>query len=287
MAAVSLRLAGSVQISADGTLGVTGALSSPVDLALSSTSSINVSGSVTTAGSGTASFTAPSVALNGTVNSADDVGIIATTLNLGAGSSTGAAHDVIFAASNITATNATVSAGNDISAAVTGDMRLNGSGFTAGNDIYVNMLGATSTLYLNDTAGLAQASFLWAQAPSTIHLNYSAEASGGLVVDGVAVNPLTFVSTSGGSGLFYSAKKLPATPGAGLDVVYGIATPGAPNTVAPTLFDAVIAAVTASTTKVTSPVLPGTFGGGLGLTGSGGALGSDQSVRRHRRHVWW
>ena len=157
-------------------------------------------------------------------------------------------------------------------------MRLNGSGFTAGNDIYVNMLGATSTLYLNDTAGLAQASFLWAQAPSTIHLNYSAEASGGLVVDGVAVSPLTFVSTSGGSGLFYSAKKLPAIPGAGLDVVYGVATPGAPNTVAPTLFDAVIAAVTASTTKVTNPVLPGTFGGGLGLGGSGGTLGSDQGA---------
>ena len=269
---------GSVQISADGSLGVTGALSSPVDLALSSNVAINVSGSVVTGGTGTASFTAPSLTINGSVNSADDVGIVADTLNLGAGSSTGAAHDVIVAASNVTATNATVSAGHDISAAVTDDMRINGSGFTAGNDIYVNTLGATSTLYLNDTAGLAQASFLWAQAPSTIHLNYPAEASGGLVVDGVGVDPIKFVSTPGGSGLFYSASKVPATPGAGLDVVYGVATPGAPNTVAPTLFDAVIAAVTASTTKATSPVLLGTLGGGLGLTGSGGTLGSDQTV---------
>ena len=269
---------GSVLISADGSLGVTGTLSAPVDLALSSNVAINVSGSVVTSGTGTASFTAPSLAINGSVNSADDVGLIADTLNLGAGSSTGAAHDVIVAASNVTATNATVSAGHDISAAVTGDMRLNATGFTAGNDIFIKMLGATSTLYLNDTTGLARA-FIWAQAPSTIHLAFPARDSGGsMVVDGVAVDPLKFVSTSGGSGLFYGPTMLPATPGTGLELAYGIATPGALNTVAPTLFDAVIAAVTASTTKVTSPVLPGTLGDGLGLTGSGGTLGSDQTV---------
>jgi len=265
---------GSVLISADGSLGVTGVLSSPVDLALSSTTAINVSGSVVTAGTGTASFTAPSVALNGSVDSADDVGIIATTINLGAESSTGAAHDVILAASNITATNATVSAGHDISAAVTGDLRLNGSGFTAGNDIYVKLLGASSTLYLNDAAGLPP-SFLWAQAPSTIHLNYAAQAFGGMVVDGIAVDPLTFVSSPGGSGLFYGAAKTPATAGAGLDVVYGVAS-GA-TTVPPTLFDAVMAAINSSTTSVTPPagtLPPGEYGNGLGAQGDL----SDQTV---------
>jgi hypothetical protein len=258
-------------------------LSSPVDLALSSNVAISISGSVVTGGTGTASFTAPSLAINGSVNSADDVGIIADTLTLGAGSSTGAAHDVIIAASNVTATNATVSADHDISAAVTGDMRFNASGFTAGNDIFIKMLGATSTLYLNDATGLARA-FIWAQAPSTIHLAFPARDSGGMVVDGVAVDPLKFVPTSGGSGLFYGAAMLPATPGAGLELAYGIATPGAPNTVAPTLFDAVIAAITASTTKVTGPVLPGTFGGGLGLGGSNGTLGSDQTIGGDEGH---
>jgi hypothetical protein len=266
---------GSVLISADGSLGVSGALSSPVDLALSSTTAISVSGSVVTAGTGTASFTAPSVALNGTVDSADDVGIIATTIDLGSGSSTGAAHDVILAAGNITATNATVSAGHDISAAVTGDMRLNGSGFTAGNDIYVNMLGATSTLYLNDVAGLPP-SFLWAQAPSTIHLNYAAQAFGGMVVDGVAVDPSTYVTKAGGSGLFYGAAKAPASPGAGLDVVYGVA-PGTTDIVAPTLVDAVMAAINSSTTSVTPPagtLPPGAYGDGLAAQGDLG----DQTV---------
>jgi len=266
---------GSVLISADGSLGVTGALSSPVDLALSSTTSINVGGSVVTAGSGTASFTAPTVTLNGSVDSADDVGIIATTIDLGSGSSTGAAHDAILAASNITATNTTVSAGHDISAAVTGDLRLNGSGFTAGNDIYVKLLGASSTLYLNDAAGLPP-SFLWAQAPSTIHLNYAAKAFGGMVVDGIAVDPLTFVSSSGGSGLFYGAAKAPASPGAGLDVVYGLA-PGTTDIVAPTLVDAVMAAINSSTTSVTPPagtLPPGEYGNGLGAQGDLG----DQTV---------
>jgi trimeric autotransporter adhesin len=265
---------GSVLVSAGGSLGVTGALTSPVDLALSSTSSINVGGSVVTAGSGTASFTAPTVALDGTVNSADDVGIIASALNLGAGSSTGAAHDVIFAADNITATNATVSAGHDISAAVTGDLRLNGSSFTAGNDIYVNMLGATSTLYLNDTAGLPL-SFLWAQAPSTIHLSYAAEAFGRMVVDGAVVDPFTFVASPDGSGLFYGAAKTPATPGAGLDLVYGIG-PGASTTVAPTLVSAVIAAISSSTSSATASagtLPPIVYGNGLGAEGGLGGQG--------------
>lgn len=105
-----------------------------------------------------------------------------------------------------------------------------------------------------------------------------------MVVDGVAVDPLKFVSTSGGSGLFYGPTMLPASPGAGLELAYGIATPGAPNTVAPTLFDAVIAAITASTTKVTGPVLPSTFGGGLGLGGSNGTLGSDQTIGGDEGH---
>ncbi len=277
---------GSVQISADGTLDITGALSSPVDLALSSTNSINVSGSVITQGTGTAAFTAPSVAINGSVNAADDVGIIANTINLGAGSSTRAGHDVILAAANVLATNASVAADHDISAAVTGELRLNGSGFTAGNDIFINMLGATSTLYLNDTAGLPR-SFLWAQAPSTIHLDFPARASGGLVVDGVAVDPLKFATTAGGSGLFYGATEAPATFGAGLELAYVDGTALPDTAVEPTVVDAVVAAISAVTTPASattgptpSPTLdlnalpPTAAGGGPGAEGTVGTEGT-------------
>jgi len=235
---------GGVLISADGSVSVSGALSSPVDLALSSVIAINVdaSGSVSTGGTGTASFIAPSVAINGAVNAADDVGIIANTLNLGDGSSTGAGHDVIFAAANVTATNASVTAGHDISAAVTGDLRLNGSGFTAANDIFIDLMGASSTLYLNDAALLPR-SYLWAKAPATIHLDYPARAAGGMVVNGVAEDPLTFEAAAGASGLFYGAGMTPAPFGTGLDVTYGMGSTSA----APTVLDAVQAAIRVST----------------------------------------
>jgi hypothetical protein len=238
---------------------------------------------VITGGTGTAAFIAPSVAIHGSVNSADDVGIIADTINFGAGSRTGAAHDVILAAANITATNATVSASHDISAAVTGDMRLNGSSFTAGNDIFIKMLGATSTLYLNDAAGLPR-SFLWAQAPSTIHLDFPARISAGMVVDGVTVDPLTYAAAAGGSGLFFGATTAPATPGTGLELTYanGTAISGTTTTVAPTIADAVTAAISASTTAVTRPSdQPGSGTFGVTLppsTGSAGTLGSNQTV---------
>ncbi|MFH1044641.1 MAG: hypothetical protein V1796_06275, partial [Pseudomonadota bacterium] len=262
---------GSVLMSADGSIAVTGELSSPVDLALSSIVAININGSVSTSGTGTAAFTAPSVVIYGTVNAADDVGIIATnSIDLGSGSSTSAGHDVIMAAANITATNAAVFAVHDISAAVTGDLRLNdGSGFTARNDIFVNLMGATSTLYLNDAALLPR-SYLWANAPSTIHLDFRARAAGGMVVDGMAVDPLTFVAESGASGLFNGADMSPASLGSGLEVIYGT-----PTTIAPTIFDAVMAAINSSTTQPTNPLPFGTFDGGQGSgTGLGGTQGA-------------
>ncbi|MCJ7837760.1 MAG: hypothetical protein MUP61_00915, partial [Burkholderiales bacterium] len=222
---------------------------------------------------------APSVTISGSVDSADDVGVIADTISLASGSSTSATHDVILAAANITATSATVSADHDISAAVTGDLRLNSSGFTAGNDIFINMLGATSTLYLNEVSGLQEASFLWAQAPSTIFLTYSARESGGLVVDGVATDAFTYVSTAGGSGLFYGPEKHPAVPGDGLQLTFAGGLPPVDGTpVDPTVLSAVIAAVnaTATSTVERAGTLPGTFDTDFGTLGSLG--GSDDSI---------
>src|ERR1019366_251798 len=143
-------------------------------------------------------------------------------------------------------------------------------------------MGATSTLYLNDVAELPR-SFLWAQAPSTVHLDFPARASDGMVVDGVAVDPVQFASAAGASGLFYGAAMAPASLGAGLEVVYGYgnAVPRS-SSPAPTVIDAVIAAISASTTSTTSPtgltgtLPPGTSGPNLGQTGLGGTPGSDQ-----------
>jgi hypothetical protein len=273
---------GSVLVSADGSVAVTGVLASPVDLALAAVTGINVTGSVVTTGTGTASFTAPSVTLNGTVNAADDVGVVATTLNLGSGSHTRAGHDVILAASNMFSTAAMVDAGHDISAAVTGDMHLNGSGFTAGNDIYLKMLGATSTLYLNDAPGLPQ-SFLWAQAPSTVHLEFPSRFADGLVVDGAPVNPLKFTAAAGSSGFYYGPAMAPASLGTGLEVVYAYGKglfDGA--TALPTIVDAVVAAITPTNPPPSTPrtgdsnTSTGTFDpNSLPATGAGGQ--SDQT----------
>jgi hypothetical protein len=68
----------------------------------------------------------------------------------------------------------------------------------------------------------------------------------------------------------------PATVGTGLEVTYGLTGSGT-STVAPTLFDAVMAAISASITQPTGPLPPGTFGPNLGpQTGSGGTLGSGE-----------
>jgi len=125
--------------------------------------------------------------------------------------------------------------------------------------------------------GLTRA-FIWAQAPATIHLDFPARIADGMMVDGVAADPLTFAAAAGASGLFYGATMAPATLGTGLEVTYAYGTgiPGG-TTVAPTLFDAVMAAISASITQPTGPLPPGTFGPNLGpQTGSGGTLGSGE-----------
>ena len=177
-----------------------------------------------------------------------------------------------------------INAGHDILAEVTGDLRLNGSSFTAGNDIFINMLGANSTLYLNDAAGLPR-SFLWAKAPGTIHLDYPARTAGGLVVDGVATDPRTFVPVAGGSGLFYSAAMMPATPGAGLDMSYSGVTITAATKVTPGAVEPMVATISASSPVVTrsadttGQLPPDATDAQLHASGSpGGIFASEQTI---------
>ncbi len=232
---------GSALVGAAGTLGVTGALSTPanVDLSLSAGSAVNVSGSVNTGAAGTIAITSPAVSISGTLSSGDDVGVIASTLDLASGAVVTAGHDVIVKADGITAQNSTVSAAHDISLVLASDARLNnGSRLTAENDIWLALNGVSSTLYLNDVAGL-KPSYLWAKAPSTIHLAYAGRTSGGMVVDGVAVSALDLISIAGGSGLFFDAGMAPAVPGSGL-IVVGMAS-------APITSEVVTAAITNTT----------------------------------------
>jgi len=206
----------------------------------------------------------------GALSASGDVNVTSDSLALSSGSSIGAGRDAIISATvgDLAATNAKVSATRDIKAQVAGDLRLNdGSSFTAGNDIWLTLNGVNSTLYLNDLSGL-KPSYLWAEAPSTIHLEYTARTSGGFVVDGVPADVVSYSSVADGSGLFHGPTKAPAALDAGLDVV-GIALPppvittaateAVANTVVATTITSTTTAATtatastATTTKVEAP----------------------------------
>lgn len=117
---------------------------------------------------------------------------------------------------NMILTNTSVSAGADVWLAAVGDIRLNsGSSVVAGTDVSVTLGGATSTLYVNDTAGLP-VSRVWAKSPSTIHLDFFARSTGGVVIDGMPGS----TTTAGGSGFYVGATPVPASPGSGLQVAY-------------------------------------------------------------------
>lgn len=117
---------------------------------------------------------------------------------------------------NMTLTNSSVSAGADVWLAAVGDIRLNsGSSVVAGTDVSFSLGGATSTLYVNDTAGLP-VSRVWAKSPSTIYLDFYARSTGGVMIDGMP----GLTTTEGGSGFYVGAAPVPASEGSGLKVAY-------------------------------------------------------------------
>jgi hypothetical protein len=108
----------------------------------------------------------------------------------------------------------------DASIAVGGDIRLNdGSYINAANDVFLDMLGPTSTLYLNDAPGNPNPSYILSSIgglPPTTHLAFLARNSGGIVIDGED----TTDTVVGGSGFFAVDTSTPALPGAGLEITY-------------------------------------------------------------------
>ncbi|MCF8197733.1 MAG: filamentous hemagglutinin N-terminal domain-containing protein [Sulfuritalea sp.] len=110
----------------------------------------------------------------------------------------------------------------DVTTRVSGNLRLNnGAQIKAYNDIYVDMVGSTSTLYLNDTAGLGSPSKIWSDVGmpvGTTHLAFLSRTSGGVVIDGITGG----TTTTSGSGFFTGTDGLVATAGNGLKVTYPV-----------------------------------------------------------------
>jgi filamentous hemagglutinin family protein len=108
----------------------------------------------------------------------------------------------------------------DASIAVGGNLTLNnGAHINAANDVFIDMLGASSVLALNTGAGGASyvLSDIGTGVVGTAYLSFLGRSTGGVLLDGVA----TTTTRVGGSGFYALNLSTPATPGAGLMIDYG------------------------------------------------------------------
>jgi filamentous hemagglutinin family protein len=164
---------------------------------------------------GSLGLTASTININDSVSANTDLMLVAPTINL-TGADVSAGGDIGIIAGNLNSTGSSIYANGDVVAVIANDIRLNnGSYIEAVNDVYLAFAGASSTLYLNDTAGMANASYILA-APTTTTLNFLARSSGGVVIDGVEKTS----TAVGGSGFFAGSTSTPATLGAGLVINY-------------------------------------------------------------------
>ena len=165
-------------------------------------------------------------------------------------------------------------AGYGIYGFAAGDIALTNGGFMeAGYDVFLALAGSNSTLYLNKDA-ISSPAYILADAagsPGSIYLDFLGRSSGGVVIDGTP----TTTSTPGGSGLFVLNHSTPATPGAGLNIYYAIASnavtaavTNAINNTTQTKTEIISAApvLQTTTTPVTDTSQP-TSGGGEGEFG--------------------
>ena len=113
----------------------------------------------------------------------------------------------------------------DASIAVGGNLTLNnGAHINAANDVFIDMLGASSVLALNTGAGGASyiLSDVGTGVVGTTYLSFPGRNSGGILIDGVA----TTSTVLGGSGFYMVSQQTPATAsiGGGLEITYGKAS---------------------------------------------------------------
>lgn len=136
----------------------------------------------------------------------------------------------------------------DVDILATGNITLSGgSTISAGNDVDLIFTGSSSQLSLSGNSKvIANNPHGW-----TTHLNFLSRSSGGLVIDGVEVNPSTYVTTAGGSGFYINGGTTVATPGNGLSVVLA-ATDASTSTVTTNDVIKAIASTTSSTSTTTT-----------------------------------
>jgi filamentous hemagglutinin family protein len=213
--------------------------------------------------------------------------------------------DTSIITNNLTMTDgASINAGNysnpnaDVSIAVSGDIRLNnGANIIAANDVYLDMLGSASTLYLNDSTGKS-ASYIWADTvglPQTIHIDFLTRTAGGIVIDG-SESTTTLANGSGFFNGYVGLTRSPAVAGSGLKLAYAVPTNAATQVITQVLQDStnknklseqssstttVVLKPVGSTTSSSSQTIGGdsddSFGGGDKKDDKSSSTGSDET----------
>jgi hypothetical protein len=185
----------------------------------------------------------------------------------------------------------------DVSIAVGGDVKLNnGAHINAANDVFIDLLGSSSKLVLNDGAAGYAPSYILSDIGTgvigTTYLTLLNRTSGGIVIDGKE----STTTVVGSSGFFEINLGTPALNGAGLDITYAAqandsVAAALVNALASALASAADKASSRSPTESTVPPAPpekqssgdtsadggeGTFGSGDSNGGSETASGSDE-----------
>jgi len=212
-AGASLNAPGSILLAAYGGMTMAGSLNKPANtLGLVAGGALNVSAGVT--GRSLVAVVAGDANITGgylQTSTGDLELLVGGNLNIGNASSGG----YIWAGNG-----ASAAPYPDASIAVMGNLKLNnGAHINAANDVFIDLLGATSTLVLNDgTAGYAPSYILSDIATGVIgttHLTFlSNSSSSAIVIDG---KPTT-ETVVGGSGFFAVNLSTPAVAGAGLEI---------------------------------------------------------------------
>jgi filamentous hemagglutinin family protein len=206
-----------------GTINIDGSVAAGGDLKAISNSTLNVTGSLS--GYGIA-LEAPAVniASGGSVSATVDAGVLTGTLQVDGMLSAG--RDMVITSGTTTLSGGTIStATGDIEVTVDQNLKLNnGAAISAGNDILLTLKGASSTLYLNETAGLLPSTITadtFTNDGQTIYIDFLARSSGGIFIDGIETSTTT---VAGGSGFFWGNHRGVATSALGLKIAYTVSS---------------------------------------------------------------
>lgn len=186
---IFLDTPGNTMLAAGGNMTIDCCLSTSGSLSLAAGGTLTINGSIDT--SGNLILAAPIIQNDGDIESY--------------GMATFVANDYLSSGGSLVTWGTT----DDIIGVIANNMTLSdGAYLSAGRDVNLTFAGATSTLALD-------ASYIRAESPDTIYLNFMGRASGGVMIDGVETT-----TSSGSSGFFNTSSMTPATLGSGLMITY-------------------------------------------------------------------